>query len=172
VEERARILQKLDNLLQDSEIELVDVETLGSSRGLIVRIYVDKPGGISVGDCARLSRAVGDHFEAEDAIPGRYVLEVSSPGVDRPLRRPHDFEKFRGETAQVSTYEKIGGRHKHRGILAGYDPVAAAVLIEDDAGESLAIPLGSIRKANLQRNPWPRKGERVGGEAEGGKRKR
>ena len=172
MEERTRILQRLDNLLQDSEIELVDVETLGSSRGLIVRIYVDKPGGISLGDCAHLSRAVGDHFEAENAIPGRYVLEVSSPGVDRPLRRPCDFEKFRGEMAQVSTYEKVGGRHKHRGILAGFDPAAEAVLIEDDAGESLAIPLGSIRKANLMCNPWPGKGERVGSEAKSGKRKR
>ena len=171
VERNAHILKELDRLLQDSEIELVDVETAGTSRGLVVRIFVDKPGGVSVEDCARLSRAVGDLFEAEGTVSGRYVLEVSSPGIDRPLRRPKDFERFTGETARVSTYEKIGGAHQHQGVLSGYDSEADAVVLRDETGVSLTIPLGAIRKANLKRDPWAGKSGQGRSESRSRKRK-
>jgi len=171
VERNAQILEEIERLLQDSEMELVDVETAGSSRGLVVRIYVDKPGGVSVEDCARLSRAVGDHFEAEGTISGRYVLEVSSPGIDRPLRRPQDFERYTGETVRVSTYEKIEGRHQHDGELHGYDSEADAVILRDGAGASLSIPLGAIRKANLKRDPWAGKSGRGRSAGRSGKKK-
>ena len=153
--ERAdQILKEIDDLLAESELELIDVQTVGSSRGLVIRVFVDKPGGVSVEDCARVSRAVGDHLETSKAILGKYVLEVSSPGVDRPLRRPQDFEQFDGEEIRVSTYEKIDGRRKHDGILAGFDAKAGSVLVRDETGEPIAIPLGAIKNAHLRRDPW------------------
>lgn len=153
--DRGEALRKeVESLLQASEFEVVDVQASGSSRGLVVRILLDKPGGVSLEDCARVSRAVGDHFEERDVLGGRYVLEVSSPGVERPLRRERDFRRFAGERAQIATYEKLADRHKHTGTLGGFDPDRDAVLLRTEDGQELAIPLGAIRKAKLIRDPW------------------
>jgi len=169
----SRILAAAESLLQDTGYELVDVETLGSSRGLLVRVFVDKPGGVTIDDCARVSRALADQIEAGQVLDGKYVLEVSSPGIDRPLRRPADYERFSGETAEVSTFEKIEGRHKHRGVLDGFDPEHESVLIREEGGRTLAIPLGAVRRAHLVRDPWDRGGSGRGGKnARKGKRNR
>ncbi len=163
LEKAGEILNEVETLLAASEFEVVDVECVGSSRGTVVRIFVDKPEGVSLEDCARVSRAVGDHFEARSTFRGRYVLEVSSPGVDRPLKRPRDFQRFRGETAQVSTYEKIDGRHNHLGVLEGYDEARDEVRLRDSDGNLIGIPLGAVKKAHLKRDPWdrdPRTGSR------------
>jgi ribosome maturation factor RimP len=160
VDQRERILRAAESLLRDTDTEVVDVETAGSSRGLVVRVYVDRADGITVDDCARISRALGDHLDADDVVPGRYVLEVSSPGIDRPLRRPRDFDRFAGEEAQVTTYEKIDGKHRHRGRLAGFDAAANAVILDGEEGVRISIPLAGIKKANLKRDPWAPEGRR------------
>jgi ribosome maturation factor RimP len=165
-------LERLERLFERSDIEVIDVMTAGSSRGRVIRVFVDKPGGVSVGDCARLSRAIEDELEAAGTVSGPYVLEVSSPGVDRHLHRPWDFKRFEGETARVATYERIGGSRNHKGTLAGYDEEEEAVLIESEDGHSLSIPWGSIRTANLERDPWPKKKSRVGAASNSGKSKR
>jgi ribosome maturation factor RimP len=149
-----RIQEGVETLLKGSEIELVDLQFGASPRGLLVRILVDKPGGVTVEDCARVSRAVGDQLDALEAISGRYVLEVSSPGIDRPLRRREDYERFAGETAEVVTLEMIGDRREHRGTLAGFDAATGSVLLGDEGGAITAIPLGVIRRAHLRRDPW------------------
>jgi len=154
VDRNQELFDQVAGLLRGTDIELVDVETVGTSRGLVVRILVDRPDGVSVEDCARVSRAVGDHFEAGNVIAGRYVLEVSSPGIDRPLRRPEDFARFVGERAEVLTHEEIEGRHTHRGTLKGFDPEADSVLLETEEFGSVVIPRGAIRKARLNRDPW------------------
>lgn len=148
------ILAEVESVLAESEFEVVDVTTGGSRRGLVVRIFVDREEGITLEDCARLSRALGDHFDAHDVIQGQYVLEVSSPGIDRPLRKPGDFQRFAGEVVEVSTYEKIDGRHKHVGVLSGFDEERNEVLMETPEGNSLTLPRGAIRKAHLKRDPW------------------
>jgi ribosome maturation factor RimP len=155
VDASSRIRTEVGDLLRDSGYELVDVETGRGSRGLVVRVIVDKPGGVSVEDCARVSRAVGDRLEAGGVIPGRYVLEVSSPGIDRPLKRAADYERFVGETVEIVTHEKIEGRHHYRGVLDGFDAALDAVRVRDEQGGLAAIPLSAIRKANLRRDPWP-----------------
>ena len=149
-----RIREGIEKLLSGGDLEFVDVEFGGAPRGWLIRILVDRPGGVSVEDCARVSRAVGDHLEAIDAVPGRYVLEVSSPGIDRPLRRREDFSRFAGETAEIVTLEKIDDRRDHRGTLAGFDPATDSVLLTVEDGSTTAIPLGVIRRANLRRDPW------------------
>jgi ribosome maturation factor RimP len=152
----AEILEEVQTLLEASEFEVVDVTTAGSKRGLVVRVFVDKKDGVSLEDCARVSRALGDHFEAHGTFRNRYVLEVSSPGVDRPLRLPEHFQRFLGETAQVTTHEKIDGRHNHVGVLAAYDAERDEMTLELADGGSLVIPRGAVKKAHLKRDPWER----------------
>jgi ribosome maturation factor RimP len=154
----ARLRERVTALLRQSDLELVDVELGGSSGGLVVRVLVDKPGGVSIEDCARVSRAVGDDFEAAEAIPGRYVLEVSSPGIDRPLKRREDYERFVGEQVNVVTVEKIGEQRDHRGTLAGFDAATDSVMLTLESGSTVAIPLGAISRARLRRDPWGKAG--------------
>ena len=152
----AEILAEVETLLGASEYEVVDVQCTGSARGLVVRIFVDKENGVSIEDCARVSRAVGDHFEARGTFSGRYILEVSSPGVDRPLRGPADYRRYAGETAVVSTHEKIDGRHNHQGVIEGFDDARQEILLRAEDGSAIALPLGAVKKAHLKRDPWRR----------------
>gem|GEM_PF-150591 len=148
------ILEAVEELLGPSEFEVVDVQCAGDPRGFTVRVFLDKPGGPSIEDCARVSRAIGDHFEAVGLFSDKYILEVSSPGINRPLRRPDDFDRFRGETVRIETYERIDGSHKLRGVLAGYEPAEDAILVQTEEGRTLRVPRGAVKKAHLKRDPW------------------
>jgi len=133
---------------------VVEVACGGTGRGFTVRVLLATPGGgPSIEDCARASRALGDHFEALGLFSGPYHLEVSSPGVDRPLTRASDYDKFAGEQVEVTTFELLDGRHRHAGRLVGYDAAADEAVVAGDAGE-MRIPLGAIRRAHLRRDPW------------------
>jgi ribosome maturation factor RimP len=154
VDRNPRISEEVANLLDGTGLELVDVETTRSPRGPLVRVYVDKPAGVTIEDCVRLTRALEDHFEAREVLPAGYVLEVSSPGIDRPLPKPEDIQRFRGESAQVATHEKIGGRHHFTGVLVGFDEESGAVILEEEAEGRMAIPWTAVKKANLKRDPW------------------
>ena len=167
----ARVRERAMALLQDGEFELVDLELGGSPRGFVVRVLVDKPGGVSVEDCARVSRALGDDLEASGVFAGRYILEVSSPGIDRPLKRREDYERFAGEHADVQTIEKIGEGRDHRGTLAGFDRTTDTVMLTLESGETMAIPWGAIHRARLRRDPWGDRGGK-GQKAEPRKAKR
>jgi ribosome maturation factor RimP len=171
------VREAIEDLLADTGLELVDVETARSPRGPLVRVYVDKPGGVTIEDCVRLTRALEDEFEARGVLPAGYVLEVSSPGIDRPLPRPEDVLRFRGETARVSTHEKIGGRHHFTGVLIGFDEAASTLVLDEEAEGRMEIPWAAVKKANLKRDPWanargkaraPRKGKAsAGSESDG-----
>lgn len=129
--------------------ELVAVQ-LGSEFGRwVLRLLVDRPGGITLQECAQLSREVSPHLDVADVIPWRYVLEVSSPGVRRPLTRAQDFERFRDERVVVRTREAIGGRKSFRGSNRGLDQQGHVVIEEVDGGVRHAIPLDAIREARL-----------------------
>lgn len=126
--------------------ELVGVEYHpGRSEGLM-RVYIDAAQGVSVDDCARVSHQVSGLLDVEDPIPGNYRLEISSPGLDRPLMRPTDFERFAGAEAKLRLNGLWEGRRKLRGLLRGLD--GDRVLLEEN-GEVLAVPLERIDKANL-----------------------
>lgn len=148
-----RIAAAVAEALELTGIELVDVELTGRSGRALVRVFIDKVGGVSHGDCARVTRLLGEHFDADPSIGlASYVLEVSSPGIDRPLKKAADFERFVGETAAVTTRDKIQGRSHHLGVIR---EVKEGVLILDqpDLGRT-EIPLSEVRKANLRRDPW------------------
>jgi ribosome maturation factor RimP len=148
-----RINRLVTDVLSESEFELVDLEFAGSARRSILRVYIDKDGGVTHGDCVRVSRILGDHLDADPVVGlGSYVLEVSSPGIDRPLKKAADFDRFRGETAAVTTRTRIQGRSNHLGVILGMEG-DTLVLEQPDLGRT-EIPLTDVQKASLRRDPW------------------
>lgn len=128
--------------------ELIEVEYLNELGRWILRLYVDTvKGGITVGDCEKVSRAASALLDVENIIPGRYNLEVSSPGIERPVRRPEDFKKYAGSVIKIRTHKKIGDRRNFKGTIKDFEN-GAVHLFEN--GEVIKIPLEEILKARLQ----------------------
>jgi ribosome maturation factor RimP len=138
-------------IFADLGLELVDVEFRRETHGWVLRVFMDKPGGVNLADCQRVSEELGDHLDVEDFIGYPYHLEVSSPGLDRPLTRDRDFVRFLGHEARVSTREDLLGRHNFRGRLAGLQD--GAVLLDLPDGQRVAIPREIILRARLQPEP-------------------
>jgi ribosome maturation factor RimP len=141
------VLDVIEPVVRAQGLELVDALVRpGHGRGL-VRIVVDTPAGdgrVQVEECARISRELGHAFDALDLVPGRYTLEVTSPGVDRVLGREIDFERAVGREVSVETRAPIEGRRRFRGLLLRFDDASA--VIEVDAGP-VCIPFGAIARA-------------------------
>jgi ribosome maturation factor RimP len=132
----------LERTLPPMGYELVDCET--SPGGRLVRVFIDKPGGVDVEDCASVSNHLTHLFAVEGVAYER--LEVSSPGLDRPLKKEADYMRFRGEEAQLKLREPIGNARRIKGVLRGVD---AGVLQFETAEGMHAIPLANIDKARL-----------------------
>src|ERR1041384_593723 len=128
-------------------LELVDVEFGGGGGRQTLRLYIDKPGGVSLDDCTSVSRAVSAALDVEDPLEGAYDLEVSSPGLDRPLRTPEHFEKYKGSKVRVKTYAPVGDRKVFVGILKGY--VEGNVVVDVD-GKEFSVPHTQVSKANVE----------------------
>ena len=126
--------------------ELVDLEVRLGARGGLVRLFIDKPDGIDLDDCEKVSLAVSALLDVEDPIPGNYNLEVSSPGLDRKLTKSEHFQRFMGETVKVQTRFPIEGRRRFRGTLVSSDD--ENIVVEVD-GESHSLPLKTIDTARL-----------------------
>ncbi len=142
------IQELLAPVVEDAGYEVVDLRLRTEAGRLVLRLLVDRPGGITLDECARLSRELSAHMDVADPIRGAYVLEVSSPGIRRPLTRPEHFERFAGERVVVRTTEALGGRKTFRGINRGLGE-DQTVLVEDGSGATTRIPFASIREANL-----------------------
>ena len=126
--------------------ELVDLEARLGGKGGLVRLYIDKPDGIDLDDCEKVSLAVSALLDVEDPIPGNYNLEVSSPGLDRKLTKVEHFQRFEGETVKVQMRFPIEGRRRFRGTLVSSDE--ENIVVEVD-GESHSLPLKTIDTARL-----------------------
>jgi len=126
--------------------ELIHVEYQREVGGRVLRLYVDKPGGITLGDCALISSQLGDILDLKLETEEPYTLEVSSPGVDRPVSRLSDFEKFKGELAKIKIASPINGQKKFKGILSGV--IDSEIQLKTEK-ESVAIPFQDIIKARL-----------------------
>lgn len=144
----ARFQALAEPILTDLGLELVDAEFRRETHGWVLRLYMDKPGGVTLDDCQRVSEELGDHLDVEDFVGYPYHLEVSSPGLDRPLTRDRDFVRFVGQEVRVSTREDLQGRHNFRGRLAGLQD--GAVLLDLPDGQRVAIPRELILRARLQ----------------------
>lgn len=145
----AHISSLVEPLLQREGYELVAVEILGSGPSTILRLYIDKPGGVTLDDCATVSEAVSAMMDVDDPIESAYELEVSSPGVDRPLRKPADYERFAGQKVKIKTFGPIEGTDNRKmfpGVLKGI--AGDKVSVEVD-GTVFEVPLDLIAKANL-----------------------
>jgi ribosome maturation factor RimP len=137
----------LDPLLHEEALELVDIEYRREGQGWILRIYIDKDAGVTVEDCARISRELGVILDVNDIIPGKYNLEVSSPGLTRALKKARDFEKFKGKLVKIKTKSDIQERRVFIGRLLDFVGNVASVEID---GRIFFIPYEEIDRANLE----------------------
>jgi ribosome maturation factor RimP len=141
------VREVVEPILQSQGYELVDLEYQRESRGWVLRIYLDREGGITLDDCSGVSHEVGAVLEVKDVIPNAYVLEVSSPGLTRPLKKPEDYNRFRNQLVKIKLFQPLDGRRNFKGILLGLE--VETVRVEAD-GQVFEIPLQSIAKANLE----------------------
>ena len=144
-----KLLRLSERSAEGTPIEIVDVELRGSGRARLLRIYIDKAGGVTHGDCQVISERLGELLDETDIIPGEsYTLEVSSPGVDRPLKKHRDFERAVGQKVRFALREPIGSHRHLEGKLAAFESETLA--IETGPGEILHVPLSQVQKANLK----------------------
>ena len=146
-----QIRQLAEPLVSSEGMDLVLVECLKMQSRWLVRIYMDREGGVTVDDCAQISNQLGDLLDVHDVPPGPYTLEVSSPGLDRPLNRDQDFLKYRGSRVRLRLGEKIEGRRNFCALLLDYEDGSdgKALVVEAD-GETFRIPRKAVVKANLE----------------------
>jgi len=150
---REVVASKIEEIAQrvaESEgLEVVEVEVKGGGVQRLVRIAIDKPAGVTHADCELVSQQVGTILDVEDVVPGgRYTLEVSSPGVERKLLKPQDYQRFQGKKAKISLRDPVDGRRNWEGTLAGF--ADGLVTLEIAPGQTRIFPLDRIQKANLK----------------------
>lgn len=141
------VRQVVEPILESQGMELVDLEYRRESQGWVLRLYIDREGGISVNDCAEASGEVGAVLEVRDLLPNPYVLEISSPGLSRPLKKREHFEKYRNRLVKIRTFEPVEGRRNFKGTLLGLEGESVRLEVE---GEIYEIPFQNIAKANLE----------------------
>jgi ribosome maturation factor RimP len=140
-------------------VEVFEIELRGGGKSRMLRIFIDKPSGVTHEDCANLSREVSTILDVEDAVPGgSYVLEVSSPGLDRKLVRPGDFERFQGSRIKLTTKEPVNGNRHFEGRLEHFEAGRLTLDLTQarkkarsisDPSQKLEIELANLEKANL-----------------------
>jgi ribosome maturation factor RimP len=148
--EDLNLLELLDPVSQAAGYAIVRLRLMGGEHARRLQIMAERPsdGDMNVEDCARLSRAISEIMDAADPITGEYTLEVSSPGVDRPLTRLHDFEAYEGHLARIELDRLAEGRKRFKGVLAGVDEGQVAFDIEGEEDTAL-IPFAWIAEAKL-----------------------
>jgi len=143
---RQQVEQLAEALVASEGMELVDLEYRLQGRRWMLRLFVDKDGGVTLDDCANISRELGDLLDVKDVIPQAYVLEVSSPGLNRRLRKKEDFSRFAGQKVRLRLVAPIDGRKKIVGELEGVED--ESVVVEAPEGR-FSVALKDIAKANL-----------------------
>jgi ribosome maturation factor RimP len=143
-----RISEMAESISGGYGVKVVDVELAGSARRTVVRVFIDKEGGVTLEDCATFSRALSASLDVEDFIKSAYVLEVSSPGLDRPLKTIADFAMSAGKLARVITGEKIEGQNFFSGRITEVDGSNIRLILEHN--REVIIPFDQISKARLE----------------------
>jgi ribosome maturation factor RimP len=134
-------------VLQEHGVELVDTQFVHEHGQWVLRFFLDKQAGITLGDCAIISEHLGRVLDAADVIKQPYSLEVSSPGVNRPLKKESDYQRFIGERIDVTLYAPLNGRRHFKGILRSVQPGIAVV--EEAPEQVFSLPLEDVAKAHL-----------------------
>lgn len=146
-EYESRTEKLLQPLMEKHQFELVDVEYVKEGSNWYLRAYIDKPGGITVDDCEIVSRALSDMLDAEDYIKEAYILEVSSPGLGRPLKKDKDFARSIGEDVEIRLYRAMNHRKEYEGMLKAYDKDTVTIVTDDE--EELTINRADIALIRL-----------------------
>jgi ribosome maturation factor RimP len=144
---KERVCALAEQVLADRNMELIDLEYRREGQGWVLRLYIDNENGITLDDCAQVSQEIGTLLDVEDIIGTPYSLEVSSPGLNRPLKKEKDFIKYRGRLIKVKTFDPIDNRRNFKGKLREIFDGGIGVEID---GEVIAIPLANVAKANLE----------------------
>src|SRR5882672_8244040 len=149
---RESIVQKVQEIAErvgmSEGIEIVDVQLLGGGRSRVLRIFIDKPAGVTHADCEFMSQQVGTILDVEDVVPGaHYTLEVSSPGVERKLTKPREFERFVGQKVKVTLRQPVENQRHWVGALKSF--AEGIITLEPSPGRSVTFPLDQVEKANL-----------------------
>jgi ribosome maturation factor RimP len=153
-----KVREIAERVAASSGLEVVEVELRGGGKARMLRLVIDKPAGITHEDCAHVSREVGTILDVEDAISGSYTLEVSSPGLDRKLIRPEDYERFTGSRIKLTTQQPVNGNRHFEGRLESFEDGRLTLDLnaarkkrrpEEGAAPKLEIELKNVEKANL-----------------------
>ncbi|MCJ7481729.1 MAG: ribosome maturation factor RimP [Thermodesulfovibrionales bacterium] len=143
---RQKIFQLAEQVAEEQGVELFGIELLGRGK-VLLRVFIDKDGGVTLDDCQRFSKSLGIVLDVENPIPGSYKMEVSSPGLDRPLRNLKDYEKNTGKLARVITKEKIENRNFFIGRILGIHYGMIQLLVGE---QEMNIPVDNISRASLE----------------------
>ncbi|MDA8227791.1 MAG: ribosome maturation factor RimP [Desulfitobacterium hafniense] len=141
-----KVAALVEPLIKEKGLELVDVEYIKEGTNRYLRLYIDKSGGVDLDDCTNVSHSVSELLDNNDPISQAYMLEVSSPGIERSLKKDEDFERFKGKLVYVKTTEPFKGFREFTGYLKGL--INKEIVLEYE-GEQVAIPQSTVEKANL-----------------------
>ncbi|HLO24666.1 MAG TPA: ribosome maturation factor RimP [Geobacteraceae bacterium] len=149
----SRVTEIAGPMVSSLGMELVDLEYKREGRAMVLRLFVDREGGVTLDDCAQVSRELSEILDVEDFIQVYYTLEVSSPGLNRPLKKAADFERYRGRLVRIKTFELLpddagNPRKTFTGELLGLDN--GVVRLKLNEGQTAGIPLDKVAKANLE----------------------
>jgi len=150
---REAVVEKVQEIAErvgaSEGLEIVDVQLLGGGGSRVLRIFIDKPAGVTHADCEYISQHVGTILDVEDVIPGAsYTLEVSSPGVERKLSKPREFERFVGQKVKVVLRQPVENQRHLTGTLKSF--AGGVITLEPAPGKSVQFPLEQVEKANLK----------------------
>ncbi len=142
-----RVKELIANYLEEKRIELVDITYKREQGGMVLRLLVDKPQGITIDECEKLNSFLSELLDKEDVVSEHYTIEVASPGLDRPIVTDRDFQRVLGKMLDITTYQAIDERKTHEGKLVGMDK--ENIVIESN-GVSTVIPRKLIARARLK----------------------
>jgi ribosome maturation factor RimP len=153
MESRDKVIRLAEPILAEQGLELVDVELRHEGRGLTLRVLADREGGVDLESLSRLSRELSVLFDVEEPIPGPYTLEVSSPGIDRPLRKPDHFVRYLGKRVRLRSHAPLNGQRNFSGTLATV--TAGGVTLRSEGGAETYIEFSNVEKANYEHEYSP-----------------
>jgi len=149
----ARVTELVEPLAASLGLELAEVEYRQEGRQMVLRLYIDRDGGVTLDDCSAVSRELTEILDVEDIIQGHYTLEVSSPGLNRLLKKPSDFERYTGRLVKIRTFEPLADdagnmRKTFLGALMGFSDNIVRLKLNE--GQTASIPMVKVAKANLE----------------------
>ncbi len=144
-----KVKQIAERVAADKGLEVVEIQMVGGGSSRVLRIFIDKPEGVTHADCEYISQNVGTILDMEDVIPGSsYTLEVSSPGVERKLSKPRDFERFIGQKVKIALSQPVENQRHWVGALTNF--AEGVITLEPSPGRSIQFPLEQVERANLK----------------------